>query len=225
MTISAHAVPRAACRRDPGRRVDAAAQRPRRACSGSRLRPVPRLREDAGRSIVGPYGLTGGAIALAATERAAAPNLNVDYSTTNVQEAGVDEPDIVKTDGEKIVALAEGSYTWSRSKAGSRGWSRRVPGRRPVPDRTPALPRPGGRHLATAALLSRGPAAPGRSCPCRRRASSPTSTRQPRGRASCARSPRGHVRGREARGLEPPRRVHVAARDRARATLRPGKAG
>ena len=30
----------------------------------------------------------------------------VDYSTTNVQEAGVDEPDILKTDGRRIVALA-----------------------------------------------------------------------------------------------------------------------
>jgi uncharacterized secreted protein with C-terminal beta-propeller domain len=57
--------------------------------------------------IVGPYGLGGGALALA-TERAAAPAADVDYSTTNVQEQGVDEPDIVKTDGEKIVALAQG---------------------------------------------------------------------------------------------------------------------
>ena len=29
------------------------------------------------------------------------------YSTTNVQEAGVDEPDIVKTDGNRIVAVAQ----------------------------------------------------------------------------------------------------------------------
>jgi hypothetical protein len=61
-----------------------------------------------GRRVVGPYGLAGVPIALAATERAAAPVADVDYSTTNVQEAGVDEPDIVKTDGEKIVALAQG---------------------------------------------------------------------------------------------------------------------
>lgn len=33
----------------------------------------------------------------------------VDYSETNVQEAGVDEPDLVKTDGERIMALAQGS--------------------------------------------------------------------------------------------------------------------
>ena len=30
------------------------------------------------------------------------------HSTTNVQEAGVDEPDLVKTDGERIVAVAQG---------------------------------------------------------------------------------------------------------------------
>jgi len=30
-----------------------------------------------------------------------------DYSTTNVQEAGVDEPDIVKTDGKRIIAVAQ----------------------------------------------------------------------------------------------------------------------
>ena len=58
--------------------------------------------------IVGPYGLSGGPMVLAAAERAAAPVAGVDYSTTNVQEQGVDEPDIVKTDGEKIVALAQG---------------------------------------------------------------------------------------------------------------------
>jgi uncharacterized secreted protein with C-terminal beta-propeller domain len=32
---------------------------------------------------------------------------NTPYSTTNVQEAGVDEPDIVKTDGNRIVAVAQ----------------------------------------------------------------------------------------------------------------------
>jgi beta propeller domain-containing protein len=61
-----------------------------------------------GRRVVGPYGLGGQPVVLAAAERAVAPVPGVDYSTTNVQEAGVDEPDIVKTDGEKIVALAGG---------------------------------------------------------------------------------------------------------------------
>ncbi len=61
-----------------------------------------------GRRTVGPYGLGGMPIAMAAMRREAAPAPGADYSTTNVQEAGVDEPDIVKTDGEKIVALAQG---------------------------------------------------------------------------------------------------------------------
>jgi uncharacterized secreted protein with C-terminal beta-propeller domain len=38
---------------------------------------------------------------------AAAPSAE-NHSTTNVQEAGVDEPDLVKTDGKRIVALAQG---------------------------------------------------------------------------------------------------------------------
>jgi uncharacterized secreted protein with C-terminal beta-propeller domain len=39
-----------------------------------------------------------------AAESSSAPP---EYSTTNVQEAGVDEPDIVKTDGNRIVAVAQ----------------------------------------------------------------------------------------------------------------------
>jgi hypothetical protein len=79
---------------------------------------------------VGPYGLDGG-IAYAVDDvasdgaRAGSEELadtggapvsdtqssagaSGDFSTTNVQEAGVDEPDIVKTDGDRIVALAGG---------------------------------------------------------------------------------------------------------------------
>jgi len=36
-----------------------------------------------------------------------APRAGVDFSGTNVQELGVDEPDIVKTDGNRIIALSE----------------------------------------------------------------------------------------------------------------------
>ena len=75
---------------------------------------------------VGPYGLDGGGyiepfimeaqaemmedgVATAQAESAApAPQAGVDYSTTNVQEIGVDEPDIVKTDGNRILVLAHG---------------------------------------------------------------------------------------------------------------------
>ena len=72
---------------------------------------------------VGPYGLGGGyiaygfeTIAVAATDAAVAEDgglrqsnvAGVDYSTTNVQETGVDEPDSVKTDGNFIYSLLQG---------------------------------------------------------------------------------------------------------------------
>ena len=75
---------------------------------------------------VGPYGLDGDlrvgimeemmmeAAAADSAEAAApaatsAPQAGVDYSTTNIQEIGVDEPDIVKTDGNRILVLADGT--------------------------------------------------------------------------------------------------------------------
>ena len=80
---------------------------------------------------VGPYGLPGqgyyggpiafgveemamddGALRAASTDAVAAPQsapiAGQDFSTTNVQEVGVDEPDIVKTDGTRILAVAQG---------------------------------------------------------------------------------------------------------------------
>ena len=74
---------------------------------------------------VGPYGLPGqgyrgGAVGILAAETAEPPSAagfddasraliaGQDFSTTNVQEAGVDEPDIVKTDGNRILAIAQG---------------------------------------------------------------------------------------------------------------------
>ncbi|MEN8040043.1 MAG: beta-propeller domain-containing protein [Actinomycetota bacterium] len=79
--------------------------------------------------LVGPYGLEGYGggrfyaieetatldMALAGGDdggRNAAPVKGVDYSGTNVQVAGVDEPDIVKTDGERIFAVAQGHLYW-----------------------------------------------------------------------------------------------------------------
>ena len=78
------------------------------------------------REMVGPYGLGGGPFitqgGLARAERlqsataptaaggandaASAKVAGQDFSTTNVQEAGVDEPDIVKSDGTRIFAIA-----------------------------------------------------------------------------------------------------------------------
>ncbi|HVE45482.1 MAG TPA: beta-propeller domain-containing protein [Acidimicrobiales bacterium] len=92
------------------------------------------LRTEAAK-LVGPYGLGGGArdvgfpMPLATTDDARstaaagsaaqessvgapppteAPKAGVDYSGTNVQEAGVDEPDLVKTDGRRLVTMAGG---------------------------------------------------------------------------------------------------------------------
>ena len=89
-----------------------------------------------GATVVGPYGFGGGVHALATggavatSQRAAgsaatsggdsvasaesapapvaAPAAGTDYSGTNVQEAGVDEPDLVTTDGRRLVTFAGG---------------------------------------------------------------------------------------------------------------------
>ena len=68
-------------------------------------------RSQAGR-FVGPYGLgtfgRGGIVTAADTARTAAPVKGVDFSGTNVQEEGVDEPDLVKTDGKTLFVAAQG---------------------------------------------------------------------------------------------------------------------
>jgi len=83
--------------------------------------------KDHAADLVGPYGFDNGYwggpvimrdMAMAETTAAAdsgvaptasgaaAPQAGVDYSGTNLQELGVDEPDIVKTDGKRIVAIS-----------------------------------------------------------------------------------------------------------------------
>lgn len=71
--------------------------------------------------LVGPYGLENPVwgpwpvddMAMmdgdAAAEESASPGRSQDFSGTNVQIEGVDEPDMVKTDGERIVVISEGS--------------------------------------------------------------------------------------------------------------------
>ena len=71
-----------------------------------------------GVELVGPYGLGDGFIGwpveegatttMAAEGAARAVGQDTDHSTTNVQVLGVDEPDMVKTDGARIVVLSEG---------------------------------------------------------------------------------------------------------------------
>jgi uncharacterized secreted protein with C-terminal beta-propeller domain len=48
---------------------------------------------------------TAGGTGNTAAERSAAPAEQSGYSTTNVQEKGIDEPDVVKNDGERIVSV------------------------------------------------------------------------------------------------------------------------
>ncbi|MCL1597627.1 MAG: beta-propeller domain-containing protein [Actinomycetia bacterium] len=80
--------------------------------------------------LVGPYGLAGygggyygdvvfeevsaslDSIKSEAPAVDGAGRQGVDYSGTNVQVAGVDEPDIVKTDGERIFVVAQGRLFW-----------------------------------------------------------------------------------------------------------------
>jgi len=75
---------------------------------------------------VGPYGLDQGGrgigfagrdVAESATGAeagavapGAAPTIDEAHSTTNVQEAGVDEPDLVKTDGNHIYSVVDGTF-------------------------------------------------------------------------------------------------------------------
>ncbi len=68
---------------------------------------------------VGPWGLGGGfgidealeegaiAVDAAADGEFASLQPGVDYSTSNVQEAGIDEPDVAKTDGRRMVVASE----------------------------------------------------------------------------------------------------------------------
>ncbi|GAA1656499.1 hypothetical protein GCM10009733_062510 [Nonomuraea maheshkhaliensis] len=70
------------------------------------------LREQAVKN-VSPYGF-GGAMPMMATARDARESVPQgksapDHSTTNVHEAGVDEPDLVKTDGNRVITVTDGT--------------------------------------------------------------------------------------------------------------------
>lgn len=53
-------------------------------------------------------GLPPSPVATGAREKGTAPQAGVDYSGTNVQEEGVDEPDLVKTDGKTLFSVSNG---------------------------------------------------------------------------------------------------------------------
>ncbi|MEO3886005.1 beta-propeller domain-containing protein [Nonomuraea sp. B5E05] len=67
------------------------------------------LREQAARN-VGPYGF-GNVMPMTARAEAKADTgaYTPEHSTTNVHEAGVDEPDLVKTDGDRLVTVTDGT--------------------------------------------------------------------------------------------------------------------
>jgi uncharacterized secreted protein with C-terminal beta-propeller domain len=108
-----------------------------------------------GAKAVGPYGFNGngGPIAYAtgavsapmmAEDKAAAPapraadaagaasSVAPEHSTTNVQEEGVDEPDVVKTDGRRLVTVASGQL----QVLDLGGSTPRVAGRLPLPEQS-----------------------------------------------------------------------------------------
>ena len=84
----------------------------------------------------------------------AAPREGVDFSGTNVQEAGVNEPDLVKTDGRTIFSVG------GRAAAGRSTSPARRPGRLPGLDLAgmqPVRPRCCGRPAARARRRAAGP--------------------------------------------------------------------
>ncbi|MFI6918388.1 beta-propeller domain-containing protein [Nonomuraea spiralis] len=70
------------------------------------------LREHAAEN-VGPWGFGGPQIMYmedtASTARAKTTSNTPEHSTTNVHEAGVDEPDLVKTDGNRVITVVDGT--------------------------------------------------------------------------------------------------------------------
>ena len=92
-----------------GRSAAETAKTPRLAAFGSCGQLLDYAKSNASR-FVGPYGLGSplGRGGIVEATRDAAPQQGVDYSGTNVQEEGVDEPDIVKTDGNTLFAVANG---------------------------------------------------------------------------------------------------------------------
>jgi uncharacterized secreted protein with C-terminal beta-propeller domain len=66
----------------------------------------PWVRGDVVMEMAADTAATATTAAASGTNTAAAPQLGVDYSGTNIQELGVDEPDLIKTDGKRIVAIS-----------------------------------------------------------------------------------------------------------------------
>src|SRR3954469_18153079 len=107
--------------------LQGASAQPASSTAGARLvsfRSCPDLLSYAkshAKPFVSAYGLGGRAVGVGVMEKGAAPSAigaaraddtlqqGVDYSGTNAQEEGVDEPDLVKTDGRTVFAIANGT--------------------------------------------------------------------------------------------------------------------
>lgn len=109
LALAAAAVIVAAAALGTTSRADSSAKPARLTTFGSCGQLLGYAKEQA-RKLVGPYGLGApGRPGIAETTRAAAPpQQGVDFSGTNVQEEGVDEPDLVKTDGKTLFAVGSG---------------------------------------------------------------------------------------------------------------------
>ena len=148
-----------------------------------------------------------------AAGRAAAPKQGVDFSGTNVQEEGVDEPDIVKTDGNTLFAVANGKLRavdvgGCEAAAARLARARAVVEPRAAPARRPAA-RPLARRLLDRAAARDGradrrptsrrsrcsprwtcPTRPGCGSSARSRSTAPTSRRGSSARSPGSSSPR-----------------------------------
>ena len=94
-----------------------AAQKPGRLTSFTSCSDLVKYARLNGTRTVGPWGFGGPSLAVTtvgapAAEQKAGADTATEFSGTNVQEAGVDEPDIVKTDGRRIVAIAQGKLRY-----------------------------------------------------------------------------------------------------------------
>ena len=94
-----------------------AAQKPGRLTSFTSCSDLVKYARLNGTRTVGPWGFGGPSLAVTTVgapvaEQKAGADTATEFSGTNVQEEGVDEPDIVKTDGRRIVAIAQGKLRY-----------------------------------------------------------------------------------------------------------------
>ena len=106
--------------------------------------------------LVGPSGLGSGVVGIGATAPpgpardavAGAQRADADFSGTNVQEEGVDEPDLVKTDGRTLFVVSDGRGQRARRPLAPTEAPRLAAPRRRVGARAAPRPQPPDRPVA-----------------------------------------------------------------------------